>query len=331
MALLVAIAHVLLAAASLRLAAQPSARASWTVAAPDAALAWFSVLAESRLESDGAFRFTRGGVGTASSVSSQAATLQRLRGDPVWSVLHFVPLYYPSADRAALASALRASASSAAAPAPRATFLTSALERTVPSVARREHLPSLATALHHASPTMPTAAQLAALQQRFDSVYLPSLAPHLARERLDGGILIVAPALGAEGRLFVATTDRRDNLAAVGTFPGDPNPEAPLLAFVRETCFPAVSRAASAAGIGPRSALAARRSSLAAVRCGAGLLRSCLPTRVAAYHAFWLRRAEEAGLAVVRDRSSASASAQAAEFNRVFLPDSALEVRMTCA
>lgn len=311
------------------LAAQPAAVASWAVTAPDAALAWFSVLAEWRVDGDGAFSYLAPGARAPAPSRDDASRLQRLRRDPTRGVLHFAPLYYPSADRDALARAIRASAAAGAAPEPRATFVLSALARAMPDATRREHLPSLAEALVRAAPTAPTAEQLAAWQRRLDSLYLPALAPVLARERLDAGRLIVAPAIGAEGRLFAATPDRRDNLVAVGSFAADPDPDAPILAFVREVCFPTVSRAATAAGLRAASPGAARRASLAAVRCGAALLESCLPSRAAAYRAFWLRRADEAQLTAQAVR--VPAPTPATEFDRVFPVDAALEVRIACS
>lgn len=311
------------------LPAQPAATPSWTVTAPDAALAWFTVLADWRVDGDGAFSYITPAPRALTPSGRDESLVRRLRSDPARSVLHFAPLYYPSANRAGLALALRAAATTSAPPEPRATFLHSALARTMPEAARRDYLPPLAAAVERAEPVTPSAEQLARWQGQLDSVYLPALAPHLARERLDAGRLIIAPALGAEGRLFAATPDRTDNLVAVGAFAADPDPEAPLLAFVREICFPAVSRAASAARLGPSSPNAARRSSLAAVRCGAALLEACLPDRAAAYRAFWIRQAEQAGFAP--RRATAEAPAVREEFDRVFPADAPLAVRAGCA
>jgi hypothetical protein len=306
------------------LAAQPATTPSWTITAPDAALAWFTVLADWRVDGDGAFSYISPAAGERTPAGRDESVVRRLRTDPTRSVLHFAPLYYPSADRAGLATAVRAAATSSAPPGPRATFLLSACARAMPTVARREYLPPLAAALERAVSVTPRPEQLAFWQRQLDSLYLPALAPHLARERLDAGRLIVAPAVGAEGRLFAATADRADNLVAVGTFAADPDSEAPLLAFVREVCFPVVSRAASTARIGPSTPGAARRSSLAAVRCGAALLEARLPDRVAAYHAFWIRQAELAGIVQRRARVPAVAPALRAEFDRVFPVDAAL-------
>ena len=306
------------------LAAQPATVPSWTISAPDAALAWFTVLADWRVDGDGAFSYISPAAGARTPDGRDDALVRRLRSDATRSVLHFAPLYYPSADRAGLAAAVRAAATSSPPPGPRATFLLSAFTRAMPAAARRDYLPPLAAALERAVPVTPSAEQIATWQRRLDSLYLPALRPHLARERLDAGRMIVAPAIGAEGRLFAATADRTDNLVAVGTFDADPDPEAPLLAFVREVCFPAVSRAASAARLGPSSPGAARRSSLAAVRCGAALLEARLPDRANAYRAFWLRQAERAGIAPRGAPLPVEGAALRAEFDRVFPVDAAL-------
>jgi hypothetical protein len=313
------------------LAAQAAATSSWTISAPDAALAWFTVLADWRVDGDGAFSYINAVTGEPAPTERDEALVRRLRSDQSRSVLHFAPLYYPSANRASLAGALRAAAGGATPPEPRANFLMSALGRAMPATARRDYLPALASALERATPVPPSAAQLAGWQRRLDSLYLPALAPYLTRERLDAGRLSVAPALGAEGRLFAATPDRTDNLVAVGTFVGDPDPDAPLFAFVREICFPSVSRAATAARLDASSVGAPRRSSVAAVRCGAALMQSCLPSRVAAYQAFWIRQAERNGLVQRRAAVATDPSTLRIEFDRAFPAETALAVRVNCA
>lgn len=328
--LLRGVMHLALVCSAASLGAQPAASARWTVSAPDAALAWFNVLADWRVDGDGAFSFISPATGERTSPRDEAL-VGRLRNDRSRSVLHFVPLYYPSSSRGGLARALRAAVEGAAPPEPRASFLLSALQRSMPPAARRDYLAALATALERAAPVSPSAEQLAGWQRRLDSLYLPALSPYLTRERLDAGRLIVAPALGAEGRLFAATPDRSDNLVAVGTFAGDSDPDAPMFAFVREICFPAVSRAASAARIDASSAGAARRSSVAAVRCGSALLQACLPSRVAAYQAFWIRQAAQNGPLPRAAGGSADASTTRIEFDRAFPADVPLAVRVSCA
>lgn len=277
--------------------------ARWTVVAPEASVAWYDLLADLAVPGAGAFRFTaaRQGATADRALASALATTRESE------VLHFVPLYHPSADRAALVDALRAAAGESA-PAPRATLLTAALRSSLSPETRRARLPALADALAGAladararagtgtagragrADGTPSAEALARWQRALDSLYLPALMPWLVLERLDAGRLIVAPGIGAEGRLFAATQDRADNLAAVGDFATDTDAEAPLLAFVREVCFPVVSRAARSARLDASDPASARRSSLAAVRCGAAVLDARLPERAAAYRAFWVRR-----------------------------------------
>lgn len=309
----------------------PAPAKRWTVVAPDAALAWFTVLAEWRIDSEGAFPFIVPAPASRAPSGRDEPLAREIRSHPDRGVLQFVPLYYPSADRVALAAALRAAARGNAPPTPRATFLVSALSTAMPRVARRDQLQRLAAALERAHVVGPSAADRARWQQRLDSVYLPALGAWLALEYLDGGRLIVAPAIGAEGRLFAATADRTDNLIAVGTFPEDSDPEAPLLAFVREVCFPAVSRAANAAHLGPAVPGAARRSSLAAVRCGAALLDTCLPARATAYRGFWIRQAARTGPIPQRGYVPEADAELRREFDRVFPVDSALAVGTGCA
>lgn len=257
----------------------------WTVVAPDAALAWFAVLADLRLPGAGALDFTV----PPSSPSSDRALARALASSRDAEILHFVPLYHPSADRAALTAALRTAAGEGA-PSPRATLLTGALRDALTPARRRALLVPLADALLRSAAPAPERGRLLQLQQLLDAEFGPALAPWLRSESLDEGRLIVAPSVGAEGRLIAATADRRDNLVAVGGFSDDPDAAAPLFAFTREICFPAVTRAAIAARFTAADATAARRASLAAVRCGAALLDLRLPARAAAYRAFWLRR-----------------------------------------
>ena len=317
------------AAPSSARALSPSAR--WEVVAPDAALAWFTVLSEWRIESEGAFPFIVPAPASRAPTGRDEPLAREIRSHPDRGVLQFVPLYYPSADRAALAAALRAAAGGNTAPAPRASFLVSALGTAMPRVARRDQLPRLATALERVEVVAPGAGQLARWQQRLDSLYRPALASWLALEHLDGGRLIVAPAIGLEGRLFAATPDRFDNLVAVGSFATDSEPDAPLFAFVREVCFPAVSRAASAAHLGPGVPGAARRASVAAVRCGAALLDTCLRERAGAYRGFWIRQAARVGPMPNRGYVPAGDSELRREFDRAFPVDSVLEVGTACS
>lgn len=285
----------------------------WMVVAPDAALAWFTVLADLRLAGAGALDFTAPQAPGASA--RPPALAHALEGTRDGEILHFVPLYHPSADRAALAAALRGAVGDGA-PSARATLLTGALRGALTPARRRDLLPPLADALLRAVPDVPDPAGLATWQRLFDAEFGPALAPWLRLESLDEGRLIVAPGIGPEGRIFSATADRRDNLVAVGSFAGDADVAAPLYAFTREVCFPAVTRAARAAQLDARDPGAARRASVAAVRCGAALLDLRLPSRAAAYRSFWSRR-------IAAHDATATERRTATEFDRHFPPDAA--------
>lgn len=322
-------------------AAQPAAPSAqrtashWVISAPDAALAWYAVLADLRLAGDGAFPLTRATAGAPATDAAQRRALAAVSGH---EVLHFVPLYHPSADRAALAAAVRAAADSTAVGAPpsgagagsasvspRATLLVGALTQSLAARDRRAHLPALAAALETRRAAAPAPEKLAVLQRALDSVVVPALAPWLALERLDRGRLLVVPAIGPEGRLFAGTQERADNLVAVGSFDGDADPLAPLHAFVREICFPAVSRATSAArGFAVGDPAASRRASIAAVRCGAALLDARSPAQAEAYRAFWLRQSAGAGANTGSGARPAAGESTRTAFDRVFPADAAL-------
>lgn len=297
----------------------------WTIGAPEATLAWYAVLADLRVPGDGAFAFTRATPGAPTATADRARPIGAMRGH---EVLHFVPLYHPSGDRAALAAALRASAEPiATAPSPRAALLVGALVQSLSASDRRAQLPALAAALESRRVVAPAPQRMAVWQRALDSLFLPALSPWLVLERLDRGRLLVVPALGPEGRLFAGTQDRADNLVAVGSFDGDADALAPLHAFVREVCFPAVSRATTGArGFAVGDAESARRASVAAVRCGAALLDARSPAQAEAYRAFWLRQSAGAG---ANTGSGAGARAATGEstltaFDRVFPADAAL-------
>ena len=298
--------------------------ARWMVVAPDGALAWFGLMADLRLPGAGAFPLVDvGDRAIAPAERDLADALARTRAS---EILHFAPLYHPSADRAALAAALRGAARTPAlAPTPRAELLVGALSRSLLGELRSARLTELALALERRPPVVPPApARIALLQRELDSLYLPALAPWLALERLDAGRLIVARGIGTEGRIFAATQDRSDNQVAVGNFASDADALAPLLAFVRELCFPSVTRASEGvADFNASNADGARRASLAAVRCGAALLDARLPARSDAYRAFWLRRAALTTRSAQSDERAGTATLRA-DFDRTFPADPAI-------
>lgn len=312
------------ATSAMRATSRSVAPGRWSVVSPAGALAWFDLLADLRLPGAGAFPLVEVRSGAIPPGERDlASALARTRES---EILHFAPLYHPSADRAALAAALRGAARTPARPpTPRAALLVGALARTLSTDVRSARLPELAVALERRSSVIPPApARLAVLQRELDSLYLPALSRWFTLERLDAGRLIVAPGIGTEGRIFAGTSDRTDNQVAVGDFASDADASAPLLAFVREVCFPAITRATQGVvGFEATNADGARRASLAAVRCGAALLDARLPSRADAYRAFWLRRAAAAPGAPAATGHGDRAALQA-DFERAFPRDPAI-------
>ncbi|MDP1890466.1 MAG: hypothetical protein Q8K55_06190 [Gemmatimonadaceae bacterium] len=276
----------LIAAAVLAFLVPAAAAAQWRLASPPAAASWFNVLDSLGVAGTGAFRFTASG---SERPTDLGRTLSR---GGRYDILHFVPLYYPSAGTTALADALTQAAGNAPPAAPRAQFLVGALRQALPATAERAPLLVLANGLRRSPARRVTAASLDALQAHWNRALAPALAAFLHDQQLDAGLLWVLPALGPEGRLFAGVaTDRTDNIVAVAANPADGN--GPLYAAVRELCFPLVSRAAEASPEFRRTvgspADAARRTGVAAVRCGAALLDHVAPAEAGPYRTHWLR------------------------------------------
>jgi len=275
------------AALGIALAASPSrAQGHWRVASSAAADRWFAAMAQLDLPVPGALAFYVRAPRPPPSWRSEAVQAHAL------DVLHFVPLYFPSATPIALVVGVRAAALGRPAPTGRASFLVSALRRTITAPNDRRLL-TLAAGLADGAPEMPATAdnRLVALQATWDSVYAPVLAPYLSAQRLDGGLLFVSPPIGPEGRIFEGRPeDRGDNVIAVGESKESGISEAPLLSAVRELCAPLITTLSGELRWPDDPVIAGR----ATVRCGCALIDRALPTRSALYRALWARHAHTA-------------------------------------
>lgn len=287
--------------------------ASWRFTAPDGAAAWFQALDDAHLGGPGAFAFYR------SPGTPDSPLARTLAASSQYELLHFAPLYFPSATRQGLARAIRDAAGPSPTPGvPRAAFLVGAIASTIPAAAQRAPLARLADALEHSQPSAVPAASLERWQHSWNTRFASALTPYLRGERLDGGLVMVAVALGPEGRLFAGRPgDRTDNIAAVGTLDAPPDADAPVFALVRELCFPLVTRAANQApSLKASRAESARRTSVAAVRCGAELLDLLVPAEAGGYRAHWRRVGDPGGRIV---------------FDTLFPPDPVLAPRIRTA
>ncbi len=291
------------------------AQAHWTVARSAAADQWFGAVAALDLPVPGSLRFYVPGTRSSPAWRDAAAGARSLE------ILHFAPLYYPSASPAELIVATRAASEGRPAPATRATLLVSALQQTIERPRDRELLANFAAYVERARAGPAVSAvsteRLTTLQRAWDSTFAPALAPFLSGRRLDGGLLLVVPSIAAEGRIFTGRwADRTDNVIAVGDHAGSEIPDAPLLAAVRELCAPLVTELSTTVrsrttGAVPAGALHddPASASRASVRCGAALLDSALPSRAATYRALWARLA---GVARFTDAFPPEAAADAA-------------------
>jgi hypothetical protein len=261
-----------------------AAQSRWRLTHSVAADRWFESIARLRLSPGGSLAWyspTQGTVPSWQPEAARAATLE---------VLHFAPLYYPSASPSEFASAIRAGATGTSAPTARASFLVGILTATIVAPSDRALLASIGAFVESSpTPSGVSVQRLTALQAIWDSVYSPTLAPFLRARKLDGGLLMIVPALGPEGRIFEGRPDdSSDNVIAVTDGARSTIAEAPLLAAVRELCASLVTttldRLAAAPGGPKHDAAAATRAS---VRCGASLIERALPSRIERYHLLW--------------------------------------------
>lgn len=135
-------------------------------------------------------------------------------------------------------------------------------------------------------------AQLAAATRTWDGQVAPAAQSFLRAERLDAGVVLAVPALGAEGRLFAGDPgDRRDNVVAVALDPASDGEVVAWLAL-KELAFPAARRALEAAGQMPADRVAAEQvTGRAAVHLGAMILERSAPPAAGRYRSALARSA----------------------------------------
>lgn len=251
--------------------------------------------------------------------------MQPLRGaiasDTAFEVLHFAPLPLAAEDPDAALRALGAPGGGSVA----VERTRTALDVALPGAARQRALAGFVRALEQGwrsggrdawlRGAPERTARMAELEAAWRAEFLPALAPFLRGIGARGGVILAQPAIGGEGR--VLDDGAGGWIVAVGDGPG----ARPLLAAVRELCFPLVRRTidadptSPAAGRGGDQAAAALHER-AAVRCGAMLVARRLPGRLRAYEAMY-GAASDAQLASRHSLPPAAERALAAAVNRV--------------
>ena len=307
---LAALALSLGAPASLNGQGQPArlGESQWIVASDAATNLWFHSLAVLRVNGPGTLPFydtryaervseekARGGI-APSRLDRDAARLRRaIMADSAFELLHFLPLYLDRMSPEDLPRFLRHVAADPAAL--EREEVVRVVRSSLPSSAQRAVVVDLADAIEDewttyakdaaASRAAADGARRGALQARWNEVFEPRFADVFRVARLSRGVLLISPSLGAEGRVIGAGP--AGVILAVSDWSGSPTSDAPLLAAIRELCFPLLQHVAETDDAAKaHAARSAEESSRAAVRCGAQLVDARMPSAAREYRAIFL-------------------------------------------
>lgn len=312
---------VLLAIVAARSHAQesPPAARAWRVTALDQVDLWYhgvavvgyGVAVPDALYDPGYAPIVRGAKerqGLAATPLDRAArTLATtFRRDPAFEIVHFLPLYFATAEWPAMLQALRAMAGDDKASRlpgdARTDRAVGALAAILPRQSQRAALRRFAELLdaewrmflraETARARDLRTAQARALEQRWNVEFAPALAHYLAQIGQERGTIVLSPPLGHEGRMVERMGGATAGALVAITAPRSASPEdmaAAAFDVLRELCF-ATSRAVSDPpdGQAVEPAAAEQASRAAAVRCGALVLQRYLPRYRAAYQARFL-------------------------------------------
>ena len=306
-----AVALSVIAAATLHAQREPQRgqETRWVVVSDPATDLWFHALAVIGIDGPGTLPFydadyaqavagekARRGV-NPTRLDRDALRLRRaIMSDSAFELLHFLPLYLDRTSPEALARALRQIAAGS-----RATLASEdvlgALRSSLSSRAQRAVLADLADAIEDewqafyrddaSRRTAALAARRRALQSRWDESFAPRFARVFRTIGADGGVLLISTPVGPEGR--VVNLGPAGVIAAVSDR-GGAGADAPLLAAIRELCFPLLQHIQDTDPIArAHAARGADESSRAAVQCGAQLVDSLMPSAATEYRALFLR------------------------------------------
>ena len=225
-----------------------------------------------------------------------------LADDPAFQIFHFVPLYFPGAQRGEFLRALQAVAERKTRDPDLVTRATrpgvAVVARAIRDGGQRKVLRRMVKLLEaewdeffgrYVERNAATWDQrVAEVATQWSEEFEPALQGFLASQRLDRGTVLVSPALGAEGRLYEGVpASRSDNVVAVW-LPTLFDQEAAIsFSILKEMCFAAVEDAMRAPGVRGGSA----QSSNGAVRCGAVVLESYLEEQADGYRDMFLELA----------------------------------------
>ena len=306
-----AVALYAMAAATLHAQREPQrgSETRWIVAGDPATDLWFHALAVIGVDGPGTLPFYDADYAQAvvgekarrgfspTRLDRDALRLRRaIMSDSAFELLHFFPLYLDRTSPEELPRTLRQIAAGSR-PTVASEEVLDALRSSLSSRSQRAVLADLADAIgdewrafyrdYTSRRAESVALRRRALQSRWDEFFAPRLVEVFRAIGAERGVVLISPPLGPEGRVvdlgvagvIVAVSDRGDAAA----------PDEPLLAAIRELCFPLLQHIRDVDPIARAHApRGADESGRAAVQCGAQLVDSLMPASAGAYRALFL-------------------------------------------
>lgn len=226
------------------------------------------------------------------------------RRDPAFEVLHFLPLYFPQAGRMEIFTALELLAGTdegiPQAPSPRTSFGMAAVGSVLTTPGQRRVLGEFVLALldewadfyevHWQETAGNRQETEVSLRSEWRNNYGPALAPFLNGLGMPGGMVVLVPSIGGEGRIFGGSPQNPgDNILMVSAPAGSSRANEAIFSMLRELSFPLVRRVMEQIGItagnpNEEESLAAK----AAIRSGALVLEMSRPEILEEYQRFFL-------------------------------------------
>ncbi len=231
------------------------------------------------------------------------------RRDPAFEVFHFLPLYFPQAGRTEIFTALELLAGTdegiPRAPSARTAFGLAAVGSVLTTPGQRRVLGDFVLALvdewaefyeaqWHGQAGRRQEVE-GSLRTLWGDQFGPALTPFLNGVGMPGGMVVLIPSIGAEGRIFGGSPqDRGDNVLMVAAPSASAEAPEAVFSMLRELSFPLVRQVMEQVGVtagnpNEDEILAAR----AAIRSGALVLEKTRPENLTQYQRFYLSQIAE--------------------------------------
>ncbi len=221
--------------------------------------------------------------------------------DSTFEILHFAPLYFASSNTPDMLDALRAAVGSERLTPGLEQFGASVIRSLMTSDREKSLILEFVNALetewslfyreYHSTSTEASQQIRTSTATYWNESVVPDIGYFLDSRQLQGGIILISPALGAEGRIFQgSSTNPIDNVIAV-TLPGSGSARSIVSHLIREACFPMVSNLVAELGVARDRVIAERISSRTAVRCGELVLTDGKPALLEQYRRTFLQYA----------------------------------------